>query len=62
MLRLSLIGLAASAVCCFTPLALLAMGSLGLAAYVNWIDVIALPALAVFACLAGFAMIRRRGS
>lgn len=59
LLKLGLGGAVVAALCCFTPLLVVLLGALGLAAWSGWIDVVALPALAGFAALAGHAVLRR---
>lgn len=41
--RIGLLGAVIGGLCCFTPLAVVLMGALGLAAYAVWIDVVAMP-------------------
>jgi len=48
--RTGLIGSLIAAVCCFTPLLVIILASLGLSAFVGLLDYILLPALAL--CLA----------
>ena len=60
--QVGLVGAIVAAVCCFTPLAVIVLGALGLAAYAFWLDLVLLPALIMFVgiCLWSF-MRRRRG-
>ncbi len=63
--RLLITGLAGSAVaalCCFTPVLVVALGAAGLGALVVWLDLVLLPALAFFLLLTGYALWRRRTS
>ncbi|PTX54969.1 mercuric ion transport protein [Litoreibacter ponti] len=46
--RIGLIGSVVAAICCFTPLLVITLTSLGLGAYTIWIDPIVVPALIVF--------------
>lgn len=43
--RIGAIAAVIGALCCFTPLAVMVMGGLGLAAYAIWIDAVAMPLL-----------------
>lgn len=61
--RLLVLGLAGSvvtAVCCFTPVLVLLLGALGLAAWSGYLDYVLLPLLALFLLLVGVALVRRR--
>lgn len=62
--RIGLIGTIFAALCCFTPLAVMALGAVGLGAYVGWLDPVILPALLVFGGILIAAIIRakQRGS
>lgn len=48
------------ALCCFTPVAVSAMGAMGLAAYAIWIDVVAMPLLVIGAGILVASYIRLR--
>ena len=58
-LVVGVLGTTVVALCCFTPLLAVALGALGLAAWVGWLDVVLLPALAFFAALTLYALYRR---
>ena len=65
--RLLGVGIAGSilaAVCCFTPLLVIALTSVGLAAWASsgWLDFVLLGSLAFFILLTGFALVRRMHS
>jgi mercuric ion transport protein len=62
LLRCGLIGTAAAALCCFTPLLVLLLGVLGLSAVVGWLDYVLFPALAVFVGLTIYAVWKRRSA
>lgn len=57
-LKIGLIGTIVAAVCCFTPLAVLALGAIGLGAYTMWLDPVVFPALIVFCGIAIASIIR----
>lgn len=56
--RIGLVGAIVAALCCFTPLAVTAMGALGLAAYVGWLDAVFMPLLIVSLGILATAVIR----
>jgi mercuric ion transport protein len=60
LLGTSIIGTAIAAVCCFTPALVVLLGALGLSAWLGWLDYVLLPALALFAGLTVYALIRMR--
>ena len=60
VLRIGLIGTVVAAICCFTPVLVIALGTLGLAGIVGYLDPILLPALAVFLAMTGYGLWRRR--
>jgi mercuric ion transport protein len=61
LLRTGIIGTVVTAVCCFTPVLVIAFGALGLSAWLGWLDVILFPLLALFIGLIALAVYRRRG-
>lgn len=50
-----------TALCCFTPLLVLLLGTIGLATLVGWLDVVLLPALVLFLGITAWALVRRHG-
>lgn len=60
MLQVGLIGSVVVALCCFTPVLVVLLGTVGLSALVGWLDVVLLPALAIFVGLTIYALFRRR--
>ena len=62
LLRTGIAGSAIVALCCVTPILVVAVSAIGLAAVVGWLDFVLLPALAFFLGLTAFALIRRRKS
>ena len=61
LLKTGLIGSAVMAVCCFTPVLVLTMGAVGLSGLVGWwLDLLLLPALALFVLMAGYGFYRLR--
>ena len=49
-----------AAICCFTPVLVIAFGVIGLSAWVGWLDYLLFPMLAFFLGLAGDALHRIR--
>jgi len=60
LLNVGLGGSALAAVCCFTPALALLLGSIGLSAWLAWLDFVLLPALILFLAITGYALVRRR--
>ena len=64
-LKTGIIGGAGSAICCVTPILVVAVSALGLAAVVPWLDFLLFPALAMFVGMVAYALVlaaRRRAS
>jgi mercuric ion transport protein len=60
LLRIGIIGTLVTAICCFTPVLVVALGALGLSAWLGWLDVVLFPLLALFVGLTALAVYRRR--
>ncbi|MEX1214444.1 mercury resistance system transport protein MerF [Saccharospirillum sp.] len=60
LLRASLIGTVIVALCCFTPILVVLLGAVGLAALTGYLDYVLLPALAIFICLTVYALWRKK--
>lgn len=60
LLKVGIIGTAVAALCCFTPILVILLGVVGLSALVGWLDVVLVPALALFAGITLYALWRRR--
>ena len=60
LLGVGVAGAVVAAVCCFTPLLVLLLATVGLSAVVGWLDFVLLPALLIFAGIAVYALIRQR--
>ena len=60
LLRMGVICTVIVALCCFAPVLVVLLGVVGLSALTGWLDVVLLPALAVFAALTVYAVWRRR--
>jgi len=55
LLKTGIIGTVIAGVCCFTPVLPFVFGALGLAALVGYLDLVLLPALAIFLGITLFA-------
>ena len=60
LVKVGIGGVLIAAVCCFTPALVFILGAVGLSALVGWLDYALLPALAAFAAVAIFALVRLR--
>ena len=56
LLKVGIVGTVVAAVCCFTPVLVVLLGTVGLAAAIGWLDLVLLPALAVFLVITGYAL------
>jgi mercuric ion transport protein len=59
LLRTGIAGSVIVALCCVTPILVVAVSALGLAAIVGWLDFVLFPLLAFFLGLTAFALFRR---
>ncbi len=48
------------AICCFTPILVVALGAVGLSAWLGWLDYVLFPLLAVFLGITIYALRRRQ--
>lgn len=60
ILKTGIAGSIIAAVCCFTPVLVILLGAVGLSAWLGWIDVVLLPALAVFIGITVYGLWRRK--
>ncbi|PKM01820.1 MAG: hypothetical protein CVV16_13505 [Gammaproteobacteria bacterium HGW-Gammaproteobacteria-6] len=60
LLRIGVIGTVLVALCCFTPILVVLLGAVGLAAFTGYLDVVLLPALVAFVALVIYALRRQR--
>lgn len=58
LLKTGIIGSVIAAICCFTPVLVLSLGAVGLAAWIGYLDFVLLPALALFICITIYAVAR----
>lgn len=60
LLKVGIIGTVVAALCCFTPILVILLATVGLSAVLGWIDYVLLPALAIFAAITLYALWRRK--
>lgn len=60
LLKTGIIGTVVVALCCFTPILVVLFGAVGLSAVVGYLDVVLLPALAIFAGITVYALWSRK--
>ena len=60
LLRTGIVGSVIVALCCFTPVLVLVLGAVGRSAVMGWLDIVLLPALAVFLGITAYALWRRQ--
>jgi mercuric ion transport protein len=60
LIRTGAVGAVIAAVCCATPVLVIALGAVGLAALAAYLDYVLLPALAVCLGLIGYGLYLRR--
>jgi len=60
LLRVSVVGTVLVALCCFTPILVVLLGTLGLAALTGYLDYVLLPALVFFIGLTCYAVWRKK--
>lgn len=59
ILKTGIAGSLLAAICCATPVLIIALGAVGLSAWVGWLDYILLPALAMFVGMTAYGLWRR---
>lgn len=60
LLKYGLICTVLVALCCFTPILVILLAAVGLSALLGWLDIVLLPALAVFSGITLYALWRRQ--
>ena len=59
LLQIGIIGSIIAALCCFTPVLVILLGAVGLSSLTGYIDIVLLPALALFLVITGYALWKR---
>ena len=60
LLTTGIVGTVLVALCCFTPVLVVLLTGVGLAAAIGYLDLVLLPALAIFAGITVYALWRRK--
>jgi len=60
ILKTGIIGSVIAAVCCATPILVIALGALGLSAWLGWVDYVLIPALVLFLAVTAYGLWRRQ--
>ena len=58
ILKTGIVGSVIAAICCATPVLVIALGAVGLSAWLGWVDYVLLPALAVFLAMTAYGLWR----
>lgn len=59
LLKIGVVGTIIAAICCFTPALVLLLGAIGLSSLGGVLDIVLLPALAIFLVITGYALWKR---
>lgn len=60
ILKTGIVGSVIAAICCATPVLVIALGAIGLSAWLGWIDYVLLPALVAFLAMTAYGLWRRQ--
>lgn len=60
LLKTGIAGSVIAAICCATPVLVIALGVVGLSAWAGWLDYVLIPALVIFVGITIYALHRRR--
>ena len=60
LLKVGIVGMVVTAICCFTPVLVILMGAIGLSWITGYLDLVLVPALGVFVLLIGIGLWRKR--
>lgn len=61
ILKTGIAGSVVAAICCFTPVLAILLATVGLSAWLGWLDYVLLPALAIFIAITAYGVWRRQG-
>ncbi|WP_051540899.1 mercury resistance system transport protein MerF [Ahrensia sp. 13_GOM-1096m] len=59
LLATGIVGTVIAALCCFTPVLVILLGAVGLSAIIGYLDIVLLPALAIFIGITVYAVWRK---
>lgn len=62
LLRFGIVGTIIVALCCFTPVLVILLATVGLASLTGYLDIVLFPALAIFVGLTLYALYRKKNS
>jgi mercuric ion transport protein len=62
LLKIGIIGTVIAAVCCFTPILVILLATVGLSAVLGWLDFVLIPALLIFMGITAYALWKRRAA
>lgn len=60
LLRFGIVGTVIVALCCFTPILVVMLGAVGLAALTGYLDYVLFPALGLFVAITIYALVKHR--
>ncbi len=60
--KIGAIGTVISAICCFTPLLVVALSALGMFLFIGYLDVVLFPAMGLFITLLLIGLMKKRGN
>ncbi|MHC0055545.1 mercury resistance system transport protein MerF [Actibacterium sp. D379-3] len=56
ILKTGIIGSVVAAICCATPLLVIALGAFGLSAWLGWVDYVLIPSLVLFLAITAYGL------
>lgn len=59
--KIGAIGTVISAICCFTPLLVVALSALGMSIFIGYLDIVLFPAMGLFITLLLIGLIKKGG-
>jgi len=62
LLRFGIIGTVIAAICCFTPILVILLVTVGLSGVLGWVDFVLVPALLIFMGITAYALWKRRSA
>jgi mercuric ion transport protein len=62
LLKVGIIGTVIAAICCFTPVLVILLATVGLSAVLGWLDFVLIPALLIFMGITAYALWKRRSA
>lgn len=60
LLPIGIVATVVAAICCLTPALALLLSAVGLSAAIGYLDIVLLPALAIFIVMTGYALWKRQ--